>query len=233
MRVIKLLQKRYMKLLFLGCSWTWGDELQNREKDRYSSIIGKKLNADVVNLAENGFSNHAIARIFLDQNLDQYDYVFVQLTHPSRAEFFDKDGITADIKNKRLRKKLAKIYDQEKAKLKYKQNIFKNKMWQRIMPNVKRFMETGYKLDGKEWWELYYEEIYHDKFGDSEELLIYSLIRNRLTILNKKHFISSINPKCKVPVDLLLNNPKYPRAQGNHPTNMGHLMIASDIMKLL
>ena len=233
MRVIKLLQKRYMKLLFLGCSWTWGDELQNREKDRYSSIIGKKLNADVVNLAENGFSNHAIARIFLDQNLDQYDYVFVQLTHPSRAEFFDKDGITSDIKNKRLREKLAKIYEQEKAKLKYKQNIFKNKMWQRIMPNVKRFMETGYKLDGKEWWELYYEEIYHDKFGDSEELLIYSLIRNRLTILNKKHFISSINPKCKVPVDLLLNNPKYPRAQGNHPTNMGHLMIASDIMKLL
>ena len=222
-----------MKLLFLGCSWTWGDELQNREKDRYSSIIGKRLNADVVNLAENGFSNHAIARIFLDQNLDQYDYVFVQLTHPSRAEFFDKDGITADIKNKRLKEKLAKIYEQEKAKLKYKQNIFKNKMWQRIMPNVKRFMETGYKLDGKEWWELYYEEIYHDKFGDSEELLIYSLIRNRLTILNKKHFISSINPKCKVPVDLLLNNPKYPRARGNHPTNMGHLMIASDIIKLL
>ena len=69
-----------MKLLFLGCSWTWGDELQNREKERYSSIIGKRLNADVVNLGENGFSNHAIARIFLDQNLDQYDYVFVQLT---------------------------------------------------------------------------------------------------------------------------------------------------------
>ncbi len=222
-----------MKLLFLGCSWTWGDELRNREKERYSSIIGKRLNADVVNLGECGFSNHAIARIFLDQNLDQYDYVFVQLTTPSRAEFFDKDGITADIKNKRLREKLAKIYDQEKAKLRFRQNMFKNKMWQRIMPNVKRFMETGHKLDGKEWWELYYEEIYHDKFGDSEELLIYYLIRNRLTILNKKHVISSINPKCKVPVDLLLYNSKYPLAQGNHPTNMGHLMIASDIIKLL
>ena len=222
-----------MKLLFLGCSWTWGDELENREKQRYSSIIGKRLNADVVNLAENGLSNHAIARIFLDQNLEQYDYVFVQLTHPSRAEFFDKDGITADIKNIRLKQKLAKMYDQEKAKLRYKQNMFKNKMWQRVMPNVKRFMETGHKLDGREWWEMYYEEIYHDKFGDSEELLIYLLIRNRLTILNKKHFISSINPKCKVPVDLLLNNLRYPRAQGNHPTNMGHLMIASDIMKLL
>jgi len=222
-----------MKLLFLGCSWTWGDELENREKQRYSSIIGKRLNADVVNLAENGLSNHAIARIFLDQYLEQYDYVFVQLTHPSRAEFFDKDGITADIKNIRLKQKLAKIYDQEKAKLRYKQNMFKNKMWQRVMPNVKRFMETGYKLDGREWWELYYEEIYHDKFGDSEELLIYQLIRNRLTILNKKHFISSINPKCKVPVDLLLNNSKYPRAQGNHPTDIGHLMISSDIMKLL
>ena len=56
-----------MKLLFLGCSWTWGDELQNREKERYSSIIGQRLNADVVNLSTPGYSNHAIARIFFLQ----------------------------------------------------------------------------------------------------------------------------------------------------------------------
>lgn len=222
-----------MKLLFLGCSWTWGDELQNRKKERYSSIIGRKLNADVVNLADCGYSNHAIARIFLDQNLEQYDYIFAQLTHPSRAEFFDKDGITANIKNKRLREKFDKMYAQEKAKLRYEQNKHTNKMWHKVMVDKKRFMETGIKLDGREWWEIYYEEIYHDKFGDSEEMLVYNLIRNKLTLLNKKHLISSINPKCKMPVDLLLNNPKYPRAQGNHPNLIGHMMIASDIMKLL
>jgi len=223
-----------MKLLFLGCSWTWGDELQNREKQRYSSIIGGKLNADVVNLADCGYSNHAIARIFLDQDLEQYDYIFAQLTHTSRAEFFDKNGITSNIKNKRLREKFDKMYLQEKAKLKYyEKNKFKNKMWHKVMVDKKRFMETGNKLDGREWWEIYYEEIYHDKFGDSEEMLIYNLIRNKLTLLNKKHLISSINPKCKMPVDLLLNNPKYPRAKGNHPNSIGHIMIASDIMKLL
>lgn len=222
-----------MKLLFLGCSWTWGDELQNREKERYSSIIGQRLNADVVNLSTPGYSNHAIARIFLDQNLEQYDYVFVQLTHPSRVEFFDEGGLAANIQNKRLREKLWKKFKQEKANLRYKKSMYTSKLWHRVMVDRKRFMETGYKLDGKEWWEIYYEEIYHDKFGDSEEMLMYNLIRNRLTLLNKKHVISSINPKCKVPVDLLLNNSKYPRAQGNHPNHMGHLMVASDIMKLL
>ena len=222
-----------MKLLFLGCSWTWGDELQNREKERYSSIIGKRLNADVVNLGECGYSNHAIGRIFLNQNLEQYDYIFVQLTHPSRAEFFDKDGVTANIKNKDLKKKMEHIYEQEKAKLRYNQNMFKNRMWQKVMVDQKRFMKTGHKLDGRSWWEMYYEEIYHDTFGYSEEMLIYNLIRNRLTILNKAHLISSIYPKCKMPVDLLLNKSQYPRGKGNHPTNIGHLMIASDIMKLL
>ena len=222
-----------MKLLFLGCSWTWGDELENPKKQRYSSIIGNKLDAEVVNLSTQGYSNHAIGRVFLDQNLEQYDYVFVQLTHPSRVEFFDESGITANIKNKRMREKLWKRFNEEKARYKYNRCIHTDKMWQRVMVDKKRFMETGHKLDGREWWEIYYEELYHDKFGDSEEMLMYNLIRNRLTLLNKKHVITSINPKCKVPVDLLLNNPKYPRAKGNHPNHMGHLMIASDIMKLL
>ena len=105
-----------MKLLFLGCSWTWGDELENPKKQRYSSIIGNKLDAEVVNLSTQGYSNHAIGRVFLDQNLEQYDYVFVQLTHPSRVEFFDESGITANIKNKRMREKLWKRFNEEKAR---------------------------------------------------------------------------------------------------------------------
>ena len=51
-----------MKLLFLGCSWTFGCELAEGRRaiqtiidKRYSTIIGKKLNAEVINLAENAF----------------------------------------------------------------------------------------------------------------------------------------------------------------------------------
>ena len=58
-----------MKLLFLGCSYTAGCELRDREKYRFSTIVGQKLNAEVVNLAMDGYSNHAIARKFLEQDI--------------------------------------------------------------------------------------------------------------------------------------------------------------------
>ena len=38
-----------MKLLTIGCSWTYGDELKNIQEHRFSSILGRKLGADVDN----------------------------------------------------------------------------------------------------------------------------------------------------------------------------------------
>ena len=94
-------------------------------------------------------------------------------------------------------------------------------------------MTTGNILEGKEWWEHYYEEIYTDEYGNVEERLIYNLIKNKLVRMNKKHVISTINPDCTLPIDINLKKGKYPRAKGNHPNALGHIMIASHIMRLL
>ena len=229
-----------MKLLFLGCSWTYGCELAEgrnmhsiiKEK-RYSTIIGKRLNADVINLAKNGLSNHAIARIFLEQDLELYDKIFVQMTLPSRTEVYDPTG---DHNKAKIMDKMNEMV--ELRKLGVFRQIERLKMdrsgdWTPILSDKKRFMLTGNLLDNKEWWQHYYEEIYTETFGITEEMLVFTLIKNKLTRMKKDHLIFSINRKCKLPIDLQLNKQIYPRKKGNHPDELGHVMIASNIMKLL
>ena len=234
-----------MKLLFLGCSWTRGCELGKPDECRnyrYSTIIGRRLDAEVVNLSADGRSNHAIARIFLEQDLSQYDRVFVQMTHSNRFEWYDPIGKSQKAK---LEEKLKISTDKGKRRLLNKhfnespwtkQNIFnydKNSLWDRILSDQKRQMITGNNFEGKEWWIRFYEEIYDDKLGESEEYMYFHLFKNRLTVLNIPHLIFSINSRIKLPIDLQFNQNKYPRSKGNHPNKIGHIMISNDILKLI
>ena len=221
-----------MRLLFLGCSWTYGCELAEGSKSRFSTLIGKKLGADVDNIAENGSSNHKIARIFLEQDLEIYDKVFVQLSIPSRTEWYDPTG---NFNRAKIREKLKEKTISKKWRDRQLVNLqkFIGGEWDQVLTDKRRYMITGKILDGKEWWLSYYEQLYTDHYGATEEMLIYNLVKNKLTRMGKKHFIFSINSKCRLPIDLQLNNRKYPRAGGNHPNEMGHLMIAKDIIALL
>ena len=70
-------------ILFDGCSWTYGDELDNPEKDRFSTLIGK----DHINLGKNGKSNDSILRTTLDHcENNKVDLAVIQFTKPSRTE---------------------------------------------------------------------------------------------------------------------------------------------------
>ena len=51
-----------MTIFFNGCSITWGDELEEKEDQRYSTLIGHQLDADVVNIAQAGVSNDWIGK---------------------------------------------------------------------------------------------------------------------------------------------------------------------------
>ena len=214
-----------MKLLTIGCSWTYGDELENIQEHRFSSILGRKLGANVDNLAMNGYSNHAIARIFLETDISEYDLVLMQMTHPSRTEWYDKEGKSTYHK-RQVQKKLYpnKVFTRE-PKIKSE--------WSNIMVDKEYFMSTGHLIDGKEWWVRYYEELYDDKYGESDEMLFFHLIKNKLTNMSIPHLMMTINKKTKLPFDLQLNIERYPRAKGNHPNLFGHRMIAKDIFALL
>jgi len=78
-----------MKIYFDGCSRTWGGELENREQERFSSLICKKLDAEEYNISRGGASNERIVRQLLVENdITDYDLAIIQMTFPSRTEYF-------------------------------------------------------------------------------------------------------------------------------------------------
>ena len=82
-----------MNFLFVGCSITWGDELKDRLNTRYSKLVCDALGANEHNIAECGQCNDWIARRTVEETRKRrYDRIYVQLTIPSRLEYFtEKD----------------------------------------------------------------------------------------------------------------------------------------------
>ena len=81
-----------MSLCFSGCSITWGDELQNRVKERYSTLVSNHYGCNHVNISQCGISNDNIVRntIRYLQNT-KTDIVVIQFTVTSRVEHFEEN----------------------------------------------------------------------------------------------------------------------------------------------
>ena len=79
-----------MKIYFDGCSWTWGGELEpdTRLNERYSRLVCDKLGAEEWNYATPGSSNDRIVRQLMENDISQYDLAVIQLTYPTRSEFY-------------------------------------------------------------------------------------------------------------------------------------------------
>lgn len=91
-----------MKIYFDGDSWTWGGELENNISERFSAIISRKLGAEEYNYAQcKGSNDSIIRRLLLENNISEYDFAIIQMTYPSRTEFYDGKYIrvaTQDVK---------------------------------------------------------------------------------------------------------------------------------------
>jgi len=80
-----------LKIYFDGDSWSWGGELENREQERFSALVCKKLNAEEHNFASAGASNDRIVRQLLVENdITDYDVAVIQMTYPSRTEYYNQ-----------------------------------------------------------------------------------------------------------------------------------------------
>ena len=81
-------------LLTNGCSWGNGAGLQDRESERWSYHLAKKLNMEDINLSSEGASNDGILRTtveWLKENKDKFSDVLVLVgwTQMTRTEFFN------------------------------------------------------------------------------------------------------------------------------------------------
>ena len=91
-----------MKIAFSGCSFTYGDELENPEEQRYSRLVCNKLEAEEINVSRCGMSNDLILHNFLKfctstegafQTCGKLDVAVIQWTSIARWQLWD------DVKN--------------------------------------------------------------------------------------------------------------------------------------
>jgi len=81
-------------LLSDGCSWTWGDGLENHETQRWSYHLSKKLGVDDINMSERGSCNQSmVLRIndWFEKNTDKLNEIIlvVGFTEISRDIFYN------------------------------------------------------------------------------------------------------------------------------------------------
>lgn len=81
-----------MHILFNGCSYTWGDELDHRERDRFSTLVSNHYNASHSNISDCGVSNDAIARTTMEWFAEgnKCDLAIIQWTVISRIEGYNQ-----------------------------------------------------------------------------------------------------------------------------------------------
>ena len=97
-----------MKILAIGCSFTYGSELPDTELDTfytkkkpsqlaYPALLAKQLNGTVTNLSLPGGSNGRIFRLVVDQlSKEHYDLVICGWTDHARADFrYDGNDLPA------------------------------------------------------------------------------------------------------------------------------------------
>tara|TARA_B100000945_G_C20102173_1_gene466383 strand:+ start:71 stop:634 length:564 start_codon:yes stop_codon:yes gene_type:complete len=115
-------------MIFSGCSITWGDELENQQ-DRFSTIVSNTINVTETNISLCGISNDAIVRRAVSYN--PKEPVILQLTVPSRMEYFTPDGpqkfsLQRQLKMVPYRRPMRTYYTEVNNEHHQMENLFKN-----------------------------------------------------------------------------------------------------------
>ena len=77
-------------ILFDGCSWTMGAELEEPNHDRWSTLVSDHFQTDHVNLGEGGKSNDGILRTTIEYcENHKVDFAVIQLTKNNRREILN------------------------------------------------------------------------------------------------------------------------------------------------
>ena len=105
-----------MKIFSNGSSFAYG---------KYPEYVAKELNAELENIAMPGYANHSIWRRTLEYDAKNYDLALIQLTTPSRLEFYRGKQwieVSAQLSHPELSE-----YDKRYWKF-YYENIYNDKM---------------------------------------------------------------------------------------------------------
>ena len=204
-----------MKIYFDGDSWTWGGELEKelRESQRFSRLVCEKIGAEENNLSRSGASNERIVRhLFVENDIAKYDLAIIQMTYPSRTEYFHQEWRTVSIQHT----KLWKPWKPKRKKPSY------------VDPS------KGMQREHEDFWTYYYDKIYCEYYGSIKERIIYQIIKDHCKVNNVPLILMTNNNwDTDLKFDIELEHTRYSKAPNGHPNEEGHKQIADRILSML
>lgn len=224
------------KIYFDGCSRMWGGELENKEQERFSFLVSKELGAEEYNIARPMASNDRIIRhLIFDHNISDFDLAVIQMTFPSRTEYYDKTKnkfLNVGINHTPLWKDVMKNLTFNNAPLSDKKNP---PDWShpKGIKGKKRGWNHWTDRD-REFWLHYYTDIYTDHYGTVREKIIYQNIKDHCKVKNVPLiFMTNNNWDTNLEFDIEIEHEKYPKNKGGHETKEGHRVLAEDVLSVL
>jgi hypothetical protein len=200
-----------MKIYFNGCSWSYGDELENPTEERFSKLVCNHFGAEETNVAVNGGSNDRILRILLlETDISQYDLGIIQLSCPTRTEYFDK------------------IWRNISVPKQYTTPLF-------IDDKVDAALDRHTKSkEVKGAVKNYYKYLMSPDLARTKEEVANKTVRLYFKDNNVPLILVSISGvKTNLDYDIQFMTKKYPLAPRYHPTKEGHRMIADELINII
>ncbi len=208
-------------MFFVGCSFTMGTELENPEKERFSSLVADRFQVDHLNRAEAGLSNDGILRKTIKYcEKGRVDFAVIQLTKYSRREILDiRKPLPEQSPYFRLNvsnpKKAVKEYF---AKLSTSEddiaNFYKNKFLLEFYLNAKKIPYYFLQLSDPSIKYTNYGHFFRSswqKLTDTPVECIYNILEG----------------------DEFSGSPFYTSSERPHPNALGHRKIADHIIENL
>lgn len=194
------------KVLVIGCSITYGQELPARLKQSYPSLLSKSNDWEVVNRGFPGASNDRIIRILFEEIDNKYDLIIIAWTETSRKEVFDIRSDRFICINSNNYRSL----DWVESYYKHSYDDFHNYMnWLRQVILVERFLQS-----------VNQDYVFCNTFSIIEDYII--KCPNLLSKIDTNKFVDWPNSIVEWTKDL-------PVGPNLHPLIEGHQVIANKI----
>lgn len=209
------------RLLTIGCSFTYGEELEDPHTQSWPALIAEEFDYELINLGLCGGSNDYIFRQAIEYTVDdRYDLVIVQWTEPSRFEVWNEwssSPVNVSV-NPSGEEVIDHMLPWVKGYYKYSYNeLFAFRNWAVKIQALQNYFKSIYQpyrmigasgLDPKGHWRDFRAQLSH---------LWYRV--------NAEHYIGWPHQGLK---DWYQDTPLGP---GQHPLEIGHRKIADEIAK--
>ena len=233
-----------MKLFFIGCSHTFGDDLDDPATQSWPALVAKELNCEFTNASISGGTNERTLYHTV-KNLFGYDKFYIAWTYIQRFTRYRPDNNFEINFNPALSHHL---YGQDPAYVDYGRmhythwynELFAFKLWTQQIILLQSFLEKNHKPyvmvnscpnNIKRWtssWQEFYDSVQSllcfDIMDDAQLFQEHQEIQTLVGQIDQKRFLGW-NEWCIS--DL---NTRYPSGVTGHLLNQGHQSIADYIL---